>query len=188
MCPDLWEQPSVTSNASGENMSSDYHKFDHGISTARESDAVWEALEELSKAVVGHRLFTVMTVDIAANLARRAYTNNSRDYPVSGTKPIHRDKWFDIVDGEKRSFVANTIADISKVFPDFELIASLGCGSVMNMPVVLQGELVATINMLDAEHHYTPERVSAAEAMLPIPAKLCYALAAQFDRRTGKPD
>ncbi|MEQ1525002.1 MAG: GAF domain-containing protein, partial [Aestuariivirga sp.] len=106
----------------------------------------------------------------------------------SGTKPIHRDQWFDIVHGERRSFVANTIAEISKVFPDFELIASLGCGSVMNLPVVLQGELVATVNMLDEEHHFTPERVAAAEASLAIPAKLCYVLAAQFDRRTGKPD
>lgn len=169
-------------------MSSDHISFDHAISTAQNSNAVWEALKELSEAVVGHKLFTIMTVDIAAGLARRVYTSHSRDYPVSGTKPIHRDQWFDIVHGEMRSFVANTIADISKVFPDFELIASLGCGSVMNLPVVLQGELVATVNMLDAEHHYTPERVAAAEALLAIPAKLCYALAAQFDTRTGKPD
>jgi hypothetical protein len=44
------------------------------------------------------------------------------------------------------------------------------------------------VNMLDAEHHYTPERAAVAEASLAIPAKLCYALAAQFDTRTGKPD
>ena len=169
-------------------MSSDCVSFDHAISTAQNSKAVWKALEELSGAVAGHKLFTIMTVDNAAGLARRAYTSHPRDYPVSGTKPIHRDQWFDIVHGERRSFVANTIADIPKVFPDFELIASLGCGSVMNLPVVLQGELVATVNMLDAEHHYTPERVAAAETSLAIPAKLCYALAAQFDRRTGKPD
>jgi hypothetical protein len=169
-------------------MSSDHISFDQAISTARDSKAVWKALKELSEAVVGHKLFTIMTVDNAAGLARRAYTSHPQDYPVSGTKPIHRDQWFDIVHGERRSFVANTIADISKVFPDFELIASLGCGSVMNLPVVLQGELVATVNMLDAEHHYTPDRAAAAEALLAIPAKLCYVLAAQFDTRTRKPD
>lgn len=162
--------------------------FDHAISAARNSKAVWKALEKLSWAVVGHKLFTIMTVDNAAGLARRAYTSHPRDYPVSGTKPIHRDQWFDVVHGERRSFVANTIADIAKVFPDFELIASLGCGAVMNLPVVLEDELVATVNMLDKEHHYTPERVAAAEAALSIPAKLCYALAAQFDTRSGKPD
>ena len=169
-------------------MSSDCVSFDHAISTAQNSKAVWKALQELSGAVVGHKLFTIMTVDNAVGLARRAYTSHPRDYPVSGTKPIHRDQWFDIVHGKKRSFVANTIADIAKVFPDFELIASLGCGSVMNLPVVLQNELAATVNMLDAEQHYTPERVAAAEALLTIPAKLCCVLAAQFDTRTGKPD
>ena len=169
-------------------MSTDLNSFDLAISAAQDSNAAWEALQELSAAVVGHKLFTVMTVDIGAGLARRAYTSHARDYPASGTKPIHRGEWFDIVHGEKRCFVANTIADISRVFPDFELIASLGCGSVMNLPVVLQGELAATINMLDAEHHYTPERVLAAEALLAIPAKLCCALAAQFDSRTAKPD
>jgi hypothetical protein len=169
-------------------MSLDYIRFDHAISTARDSSAVWKALEELSRAVVGHKLFTIMTVDNAAGLARRVYTSHPRGYPVSGTKPIHRDQWFDIVHGERRSFVANTIADIAKVFPDFELIASLGCGSVMNLPVVLQGETVATVNMLDAEHHYTPERVVAVEASLAIPAKFCYVLATQFDTRPRKPD
>jgi len=169
-------------------MGSDYISFDHAISTAQNSNAVWEALKDLSESVVGHKLFTIMTVDNAAGLARRAYTSHPRDYPVSGTKPIHRDQWFDIVHGERRSFVANTIADIVKVFPDFELIASLGCGSVINLPVVLRGELVATVNMLDEEHHYTPERVAAAKAAPAVPAKLCYVLAGQFDTRTGKPD
>ena len=169
-------------------MSSDYFIFDHAISTARDSNAVWKALKELSWAAVGHKLFTIMAVDNAAGLVRRTYTSHPRDYPVSGTKPIHRDQWFDVVHGERRTFVANTIADISKVFPDFELIASLGCGSVMNLPVVLKGELVATVNMLEAELYYTPERVAAAEASLAIPAKLCYVLATKFDTRTGKPD
>ena len=83
-----------------------------------------------------------------------------KNYPVSGTKPIHKDRWFAIVHDEKRSFVANTIADIATVFPDYELIKSLGCGAVINLPVVLRGQLAATINLLDAERAYTPERVT----------------------------
>jgi hypothetical protein len=151
------------------------------ISKARDADAAWQALETLAADVCGHKLFTVMTVDMAAGLARRAYSDHPTEYPVSGTKPIHRDDWFDIVHLERRSFVANTIEDIAKVFPDYELIASLGCGSVINLPVVLEDDLVATINLLDADHHYTPERVAAAEARLALPARLCCALALRFD-------
>jgi hypothetical protein len=155
--------------------------FEDAISDAHDSTAVWQALRELSLAVAGHRLFTVMTVDMEAGLARRAFSDHPVEYPVSGTKPIHHDAWFEIVHGQRRSFVANTIGDIAAVFPDHELIASLGCGSVLNLPVVLKGDLAATINMLDAEHHYTPQRVADAQAQLAIPARLCCALALQFD-------
>ena len=168
-------------------MNPDLDLFAARISDCQNGDDVWRALQELSRQVPGHILFTVMTVDMAAGLARRAYSSHPHEYPVSGTKPIQPNAWFDIVHGEKRSFVANTIEDIAKVFPDHELIASLGCGSVYNLPVVLKGELVATINMLAAPHHYTPARVAAAESLLAVPARLCCALAMLFDRRAETP-
>ena len=152
--------------------------FDGGVAKAMTADAVWEALQSLAQTLAGHRLFTVMTVDLAAGLARRAYSSNPVAYPSSGTKPIQHDAWFDIVHGQHRSFVANSITDIAKVFPDHALIQSLGCGSVVNLPVVLAGELIATINLLDAEGHYTPARVAVIETHLAIPAKLT-CLAAQ---------
>jgi hypothetical protein len=164
-------------------MSSSEARFVAAVSEAKGSESGWKALEDLAQRVVGHKLFTVMTVDMAAGLARRAYSNHPAAYPVSGTKPIHHDSWFDIVHGQRRSFVANTIEDIAKVFPDHELIASLGCGSVLNLPVVLEGDLVATINLLHAPGHYTPERVAAAEAALAIPTRLCCALALRFESR-----
>ncbi len=118
---------------------------------------------------------------MTAGLARRAYSSEPSEYPVSGTKPIYRNRWFDIVHRERRTFVANTIEEIAEVFPDHALIASLGCGSVINLPIVLEGELVATINLLDVAEHYTPERVGLAEDRLAIPACLCCALALRFD-------
>jgi hypothetical protein len=156
-------------------------QFDREISTAQRSDAAWAALCNYAADIAGHRLFTVMTVDLDAGLAQRAFSDHPAEYPVTGTKPIQRDAWFDIVHGKRRSFVANTIDEIAKVFPDFELIRSLGCGAVVNLPVVLDDELAATINLLHVEHFYTPERVAALEAQLALPAKLCCALAARFD-------
>lgn len=156
-------------------------QFNKSIEIAATSSAAWQALQDLSQALVGHTLFTVMTVDMGAGLARRAYTDHPLEYPGSGTKPIQPNAWFDIVHGKRQTFVANTLADIATVFPDHELIGSLGCGSVVNLPVVLRGELVATINLLHAERHYTPERVAIIERELAIPAKLCCALSAQFD-------
>jgi hypothetical protein len=170
-----------------QNMSAGETKFVDAISQARESGSSWRALEDFARAAVGHRLFTVMFVDMTAGVARRAYSNHPAEYPVSGAKPIHRDTWFDMVHGERRSFVANTIEDIAAVFPDHALIASLGCASVLNLPVVLEGDLVATLNLLDVAGHYTPERVASAEAELAIPARLCCALTLRFDSLRPEP-
>lgn len=151
--------------------------FDAAIAEAATPEAAFIALQTLARATVGARLFTVMTVDMENEVARRAYTSDAQSYPASGTKPINYGPWFDVVHKQRAYFVANTIADIAKVFADHELIDSLGCQSVVNMPVILQGELVATVNMLDAEGHYTPERVDAIRQTLSIPAKLAVALA-----------
>jgi hypothetical protein len=151
--------------------------FDRATSQDVKGDAPWIALQTLVREVIGAKLFTVMTSDMQAGLARRAYSSDPISYPASGTKPIHRDAWFDVVHGERRMFVANTIDDIAKVFPDYELIRSLGCGSVINLPVYIDDEMLGTVNCLDVEHHYTPQRVERAERLLNLPSKLAFMLA-----------
>lgn len=152
-------------------------QFDAAIGEAKGADEAFAALQKLTEQTVGVRLFTFMNVDMQAEVARRAYTSDPANYPTSGTKPIRYDSWFDIVHKERRYFVANTIADIAKVFPDYELIDSLGCQSVVNMPVVLGAELVGTVNMLNVEGYYTPERVAVIREVLAVPAKLAVLVA-----------
>jgi GAF domain-containing protein len=159
--------------------------FVAAVSDATDPDQVWSALAALADAAAGHRLFTVTLVDQSAEVVRRAYSSRPGEYPTSGTKPLHGNtgNWFEHVFTQRRTFVANTLADIAEVFPDHELIGSLGCGSVVNIPIVLTGQLVATLNLLDAEGHYTPDRVTAAEEHLALPARLCVALAWSFAGR-----
>ncbi|MHA7773389.1 GAF domain-containing protein [Roseibium sp. M-1] len=148
--------------------------FDRALSLATTPDAPFKALQALTEATIGVKLFTFMTADMKTELASRTYTSHPEDYPVSGTKPITYDRWFGIVHKDRQFFVANTLADIATVFPDYELIGRLGCGSVINLPVVLGDTLVGTVNMLHEEHHYTSERVEAAKAWLSVPAKAAY--------------
>ena len=129
-------------------------------------------LQDLAQASVGARLFTIMTVDMAADVARRAYTSDPANYPASGTKPINYGPWFDIVHKQRQYFVANTIADIAKVFFDHELINSLGCQSVVNVPIIIKDELVGCMNLLDVAGHYTQERLQTIREVLSVPAKL----------------
>lgn len=143
--------------------------FRRAVEAANDPVVAWNALEKLADALIGVKLFTVTTVDTAKGVARRLYTSDAASYPVSGTKPVVVDPWFEQVVVGKQNFVRNTLAEIAGHFPDHELIGRLGCGSVLNMPVVLGGEVVGTVNCLDAEHHFTSERIAAAEH-LQLPA------------------
>jgi len=154
-------------------------QFDAAIAEAKGADQAFGALQALVQATVGAKLFTYMSVDMANEVARRAYTSDPANYPASGTKPIRYNSWFDIVHKERRYFVANTIEAIAEVFPDYELIDSLGCQSVVNMPVVIGGELVGTVNMLDVTDYYTPERVQMIRDVIAVPAKLAALVAAR---------
>jgi hypothetical protein len=144
--------------------------FEAALARAETPDAAWAALERLARDTVGVRLFTVMTLDRDAMLARRAYTSHPTEYPTSGTKPIERNPWFVKVADRREPFVANSLAAIAEVFPDHALIGSLGCGAVINLPVVEDGRVTATINLLDAEGRYDAAAVRRAAAVLDGPA------------------
>jgi hypothetical protein len=169
-----------------KSMSSSEARFVAEISEAKTPEAGWTSLDAFAADLVGHRLFTVTLTDMAAGLVRRAYSNQPVAYPTSGTKPLRGNtgEWFETVFNQRRTFTANTIEDIAKVFPDHELIASLGCGSVVNLPIILHGDLVATINLLAAPGHYTPERVAIVETQLRVPSMLCVSIAERSDALT----
>lgn len=153
----------------------DYASFTRAIADDGSADAAFDALCALTKAVVGVKLFTVMTRDSAQGHAQRIYSNMPDAYPVSGTKPANETDWSRQVIVEKRTFVANDIEAIADVFDDYELIRSLGCESVINVPIVVGGDVLGTINCLHEAGFYTPERVAAAEA-LKLPGALCMLL------------
>lgn len=144
-------------------------RFTAALSAATDPIAPFAALHRLTTDVVGARLFTVTTVEDQGRLARRSYSSHPVEYPVTGTKIVEPSRWNTIVLDQRQCFVANTLAEIAEVFPDHELIGSLGLGSVVNMPVILRGEIGATLNLLDIEGHYTPERVALIQSYLTLP-------------------
>lgn len=154
----------------------DYTKFVAALEAGTQgSEDAFAALETLTRETIGVKLFTVMTADTRARRSRRVYSNMPDAYPVSGTKPYNETHWSDITLRQKRTFVANTIDAIAEVFDDHELIRSLGCESVINVPIIVQGDVVATLNCLHEKGHYTDERVRAADA-LKLPGTVCVLL------------
>lgn len=144
--------------------------------------AVFKALEALVSETIGVRLFTLMQIDYARRIAWRNYSNMPQAYPTSGEKPIQDNAWTAQVQERHETFVANSIEEIARVFPDHDLIRSLGCESCINIPVVICGQVMGTLNCLHEAGHYTPARVAASES-LKEPGALAFLLAAQMETK-----
>jgi hypothetical protein len=137
--------------------------------------AAMAALGRLAETVTGARLVTVMVFDPDDGSAGREWTNMPDVYPVSGRKPMNTTHWTEQVFGRHETFVANSIDEIAAVFDDHPLIASLGCESCMNLPIVIGGQVMGTINCLDAAGYWTAARLAEARALrLPGAATLMF--------------
>lgn len=155
--------------------------FAQALAQPDQPGAAFAALERLAVARTGARLFTLMTLDPQAGLARRAWSNMPEAYPVSGAKPLQDNDWSRAVLGRHETWVMNDIAHIARHFPDHALIASLGCEASLNLPVVVGGQVLGTVNCLGPAGHFTPERIAAAET-LRLPAAAAFLLAARKDQ------
>ena len=142
--------------------------------------SAFEGLERLAQLIMGVRLFSLMAIDRESSTAGRIYSSDQKAYPVQGTKPVPQNEWTQIVLERRETFVANDIERIAEVFPDHELIRSLGCGSVINVPIVVCGRVVGTINCLNEAGRYGPEKVAASE-QLKLPGAAAFMLHRLFE-------
>lgn len=125
-------------------------------------DDVFQMLQDELEAPLNVRIFSCSVFDLPGATSKRIFTNRPDIYPLSGRKPIVENRWTRIVLDQGEAFVANTLSEISEVFPDHELIGSVGCGSVINFPVTCAGRFLGTVNMLSAPGEYTEDKVQFA--------------------------
>jgi len=135
---------------------------------------LFTALDGAMRKAIGHKLFTILVVDHAARHSQRYYSNMPDAYPVGGRKPINETHWFQRVLGKGECYIGYNYADITDVFFDHELIRSLGCESVLNVPVRWNGNSIGTINLLHEAGWYSEADIAAAEvfAALAVPGLL----------------
>jgi len=129
-------------------------------------DALYRALEAETKALVGHRLFTLLYVD--GEDVARVHSSHPVEYPLSGRKPMGPTPWGALVLKGRKPFLGTDMAAVRWAFFDHELIARLGCGSAINIPIVYDGVTIGTMNLLDAEHHYREGDVEKVAGLAPV--------------------
>ncbi|MFM8678368.1 MAG: GAF domain-containing protein [Alphaproteobacteria bacterium] len=140
---------------------------------------IYQAMEEATRARVGHRLFTLLYVD-GAEVAR-VHSSRPAEYPVSGRKPMGPTPWGAHVLAGRRPFLGRDVAAIRWAFYDAPLIEAMGLGSAINVPVVHDGATIGTMNLLDAEFRYREEDVAPLVRLAPVlvPAFLAARFAAR---------
>ena len=138
---------------------------------------LFRALDAALGAVIGHKLFTLLAYHPDASESERCYTNQPVAYPVGGRKPVTTSPWMERLFRDRVPYIGYTADDIRTVFFDHELIASLGCASVLNVPVVWNGRTLGTINLLHEARWYddTDVPIARAFAALAVPGFLALA-------------
>ena len=141
---------------------------------ADQPDALFAALDEALKSAIGHKLFTILTYDDASGEAARVYSNLPGPYPAGGRKRLAPGPWTEAVLDRGEAYIGRTQDDLRSVFPDHELIASLGCASVLNMPVRWCERTLGSLNLLHEAGWYDEDDVAACLpfAQLTLPALL----------------
>ena len=118
---------------------------------------IFRAVEALTGAVIGHRLFTIMRHDPERGEVERLHSSMPSVYPVGGRKKKKDTAWSAHVLRDMRVFRANDPDGIRAAFDDHATIASLGLGAVLNIPVVLAARCVGTMNLLHEAGWYTEQ-------------------------------
>jgi hypothetical protein len=139
--------------------------------------ATFRALDAALGRAPGHILFTILVHHPTLRQSERFYTNMPVEYPIGGRKPVTNSPWMQRVIGLGEPYIGRTRADIGEVFFDHELIWSLGCESVLNMPVRWRGQTMGTLNLLHRAGFYDESHVAEVRllAHLALPALLMIA-------------
>ena len=156
----------------------DFAPFVAALAKTNASDAAFKALAQLAYDILDLKQFTVMTVNQKRGVAARIFSDDPVPYPVGGEKPILETIWTETVLRRQETFVGNSIEELAEVFPDWEKIQSLGLESCLNLPIIINGTVVGTLNCLNVAGHFTPERIQAAN-QLKLPGAAAFLLAAQ---------
>lgn len=164
-------------------------EFQQAIATAKSPEEIFRHLEAAAQKHVGVKLFTVMDYVADQKMGRRCYTNSPGSHPASGWIELSENNWFDCVIRNHKTYVANDIDQLTRDFSDAELIASLGCNAIVNLPLIKDGEVIATVNLLNSAGYFTDTKLADIHRILLPLAYTAYfasrALAEQSQQRSN---
>ncbi len=132
--------------------------------------ALFEILCARLHESVGHELLTLLAPDERGIRLVRPYSSKPDQFPPGEADLVEGTRWFRELFVEKRPVVANDRHAIREWLPDYNDAAAAGYASLLNLPIVLGGEVVGLINMMAGRRHFDERRVEATRLQTPLAA------------------
>ena len=133
-------------------------------------EATFRALDVAMKGVIGHKIMTVLIYHEELQETERFYSSNLEAYPIAGRKQVRPTSWTEQLLIGQNCYIGNNAADIRRFFLDHELINSLGCDAILNVPVVWNGITLGTCNLMHEEDWYEESDAEIAMAIVSVAA------------------
>lgn len=121
-------------------------------------------------ALPGVRNVTWLAVAPDKSVTHRIGTSDSTGFPIGGFDPIDNGPWCKRIFGDKRAVVGNSPAGMAEFIPETEDLVKMGYGATMCTPIVINGEVAGTVNMLGDEGFLTEGLIASVETLLPLAA------------------
>ncbi len=142
------------------------------VKAAGQPTQTYQALDHVLGLWIGHKLFTVLRYDVAHGIAERVYSSRPDLYPATGSKTFDAAPTMRRVRDSGEIQVAWTEEEMRQAFPDHDRMRAMGCGAIMNVPVLVEGRAVAQFNLSHESGHFLPaHRVlawTAADRVSPV--------------------
>jgi hypothetical protein len=123
------------------------------------------AADRLARELTGQQLCTAMVFDRQAMTVQRIFSSRPSEYPVGGRKPKRDTDWGRQVLLEGRRFEGEGETAIRACFADHGVILGLGLRSVVNLPILVGGGCVGTLNLLWPEGTLDPAHIATARLL-----------------------
>ena len=133
-----------------------------------QTDIIFQQAFDALKQDPGVVLFTALQWNPQRSSLKRLFTSHPAEYPTGAEKTVEISPgWLGTVIEDKKPFLAPDLVALREVFSDSELIRQLGCGAVINVPILEpDGNVVGVLALLDAEGNYTQKSVDTAVGII----------------------
>jgi GAF domain-containing protein len=125
-------------------------------------EPLFHSLDALIARTVGHRLITLLQLTADGTQLQRVYTSDPAAYPLQGRKPVPQTRWTELVLRKCQPYLGSTLSELREMIGDHQLIARLGLGSIINVPVVYDGAVLGALNILHADGYYSQNSLEKA--------------------------